>query len=86
MGSGTTPPALLNTVSGTVMHGADPTRVPEPKRGKLDEQARVFSQTFLLLQDDGRAGESGVAASGQRDEKSKGPRYYIKMDNLRFVG
>lgn len=89
---GTTPPALLITVSGTVLHGpaavaAGAGKGPVAARfgGKVEEQPRVFSQSFLLLQDPEAAGEAGAAA-GDAADKNKGPRYYIKTDNMRFVG
>lgn len=67
------------------MHGAEPKKVGEGKKGKVDEQVRVFSQAFLLLQDDEPAPTEAVeaAAGGKAD---KGARYYIKTDNMRFVG
>lgn len=71
------------------MHGADPKRVPETKKGKVDEQPRVFSQAFLLLQDEEPAPEGAEGppgANGKKDDANKGPRYYIKTDTLRFVG
>ena len=76
--SGTHPPPLLVTVSGTVIHGAGSVKNPPDMLANksLEGQSRVFSQTFLLVPDSSAAptkpGELG--------------RYYIGADALRFVG
>ncbi|TFK77456.1 NTF2-like protein [Pluteus cervinus] len=71
---GTSPPSLLVTVSGNVVHGR-----PNPNQAKkraIDEQPRVFHQTFMLVPDSAapptKAGEVG--------------KYYISADAFRFVG
>jgi NTF2-related export protein 1/2 len=73
---GATPPSLLVTVSGTVVHGK-PVQLPPGQRSKnIEGQARVFSQTFMLVPD-------SAAAPSQPGEPAK---YYIGADALRFVG
>ncbi|KAF5366928.1 hypothetical protein D9757_010846 [Collybiopsis confluens] len=71
---GSSPPSLLVTVSGTVIHGKP---LPSGQRSKtIDGQARVFSQTFMLVPD-------SAAAPSLPGEPAK---YYIGADALRFVG
>ncbi|KIK70607.1 hypothetical protein GYMLUDRAFT_32652 [Collybiopsis luxurians FD-317 M1] len=71
---GSSPPSLLVTVSGTVIHGK---QLPQGQRPRtIEGQARVFSQTFMLVPD-------STAAPSQPGEPAK---YYIGADALRFVG
>ncbi|KAF9074922.1 NTF2-like protein [Rhodocollybia butyracea] len=71
---GASPPSLLVTVSGTVVHGKP---APSLQRSKnIEGHARVFSQTFMLVPD-------SAAAPSQPGEPAK---YYIGADALRFVG
>ena len=71
--TGTQPPSLLVTVSGTVVHGGEP---DGSSARSVDGQPRVFSQTFMLVPDSTapqtKAGEVGT--------------YYISADAMRFVG
>jgi len=78
--TGSQPPNLLVTVSGTVTHGntANP---PAPssnstKSKNVDGQPRVFSQTFVLVPD-------SSAVPAKTGEVAK---YYISADAFRFVG
>ncbi|KAJ3936232.1 MAG: hypothetical protein NXY57DRAFT_986374 [Lentinula lateritia] len=73
---GSTPPSLLVTVSGTVVHGKPAQIAPGQRTKSVDGQARVFSQTFMLVPD-------SAAAPSQPGEPAK---YYIGADALRFVG
>ena len=77
MGTGSTPPNLLVTVSGTVVHGKGPTANPANTPHKtVDGHPRVFSQTFMLAPDpNAPPTKSGEVA-----------KYYITADALRFVG
>ena len=78
--TGSQPPNLLVTVSGTVTHGntASP---PAPsnnstKSKNVEGQPRVFSQTFVLVPD-------SSAVPAKTGEVAK---YYISADAFRFVG
>jgi NTF2-related export protein 1/2 len=73
--SGSQPPHLLVTVSGTVTHGK-PHPNPNPKAKNTEGQPRVFSQTFTLMPDP-------AAPPGKTGEVAK---YYISSDAMRFVG
>jgi NTF2-related export protein 1/2 len=78
--TGSQPPNLLVTVSGTVTHGnpANPA-LPSNNNAKsknVDGQPRVFSQTFVLVPD-----PSVVPA-----KTGEVAKYYISADALRFVG
>ncbi|KIY73561.1 NTF2-like protein [Cylindrobasidium torrendii FP15055 ss-10] len=70
---GTSPPSLLLTVSGNVLHGHGP---PSKDRGTVEGHARVFHQTFMLIPDQ-------EATSHLAGEVGK---YYIIADAFRFVG
>ncbi|KAK7465501.1 hypothetical protein VKT23_005476 [Stygiomarasmius scandens] len=73
---GTSPPSLLVTVSGTVVHGK-PNPVPTKTSSKnIEGQPRVFSQTFMLVPDT-------EASTSKPGEVAK---YYVSADALRFVG
>lgn len=75
--SGTSPPSLLITVSGSVTHGRGPAGNPPRTPSKVvDGHPRVFSQTFILVPDT-------AAAPSKPGEVAK---YYISADALRFVG
>ena len=78
--TGSQPPNLLVTVSGTVTHGtpANPTAPSNntTKSKNIDGQPRVFSQTFVLVPD-------SSAVPAKTGEVAK---YYISADALRFVG
>lgn len=76
--AGTTPPSLLVTVSGTVVHGksAETGATPTSSRS-VDSQPRVFTQTFMLAPD--TEPTSGDAAN-------KPVKYYVNTDSMRFVG
>ncbi|KAJ3750840.1 hypothetical protein DFH05DRAFT_1468762 [Lentinula detonsa] len=73
---GATPPSLLVTVSGTVVHGKPAPHAPGQRSKSVEGQARVYSQTFMLVPD-------SAAAPSQPGEPAK---YYIGADALRFVG
>lgn len=74
---GNQPPNLLVTVSGMVTHGRGPAGNPAATPAKsIDGQARVFSQTFMLVPDP-------TAPPAQTGEVAK---YYIAADAMRFVG
>ncbi|KAK0208632.1 hypothetical protein DFS33DRAFT_1380138 [Desarmillaria ectypa] len=74
---GTSPPSLLITVSGNVIHGRGPAGNPHTTGARtIDGHSRVFSQTFMLVPD-------ATAASTKAGEVGK---YYISADALRFVG
>jgi len=76
--TGSQPPELLVTVSGTVTHGNPNPPVPSinNKSKNVDGQPRVFSQTFVLVPD-----KSAVPA-----KTGEVAKYYISADALRFVG
>ena len=66
------------TVSGTVVHGKLAT-VSHPVPGKnVDNQPRIFAQTFMLAPD------SDTPASS--DSSAPNVKYYVLTDDLRFVG
>jgi NTF2-related export protein 1/2 len=74
---GHTPSPILITVSGTVLHGSMPAKIPQTKKpGVLP---RVFSQTFVLVH------EPTVQPAGQ-PESASSDVYYVRSDTLRFVG
>lgn len=74
LGTGSQPPSLLVTVSGTVVHGKGPEGNPAATHNKsLDGQPRVFSQTFMLVPD---------PAAGPGEQT----KYYVNADAMRFVG
>ncbi|THH16646.1 hypothetical protein EW146_g4028 [Bondarzewia mesenterica] len=74
--TGSQPPFLLVTVSGTVTHGGGPTANPTSAPPKtIEGHPRVFAQTFMLVPD--------AAATTKVGEVAK---YYISADALRFVG
>ena len=68
-----TPPALHVVVAGTVTHGKAAQQTHPTSSKAVDEQPRVFHQTFILSPD---------------TEKDEGGhvKYYITTDNMRFVG
>lgn len=82
--TGTTPPSLLVTVSGTVVHGDRPTSnkdgstwLTTTTSKAVDDQRRVFTQTFMLTPDpEPQAGDPGKASVV----------YYVNTDAMRFVG
>ncbi|CAG8732364.1 2309_t:CDS:2 [Acaulospora colombiana] len=75
----TTSPPILITVSGTVLHGTMPTKIPQTKKpGVLP---RVFSQTFVLAHDP--ASQPPATTS---DQPASNEVYYVRSDTLRFVG
>ena len=72
--TGSQPPSLLVTVSGTVVHGKGPEGNPAATPSKsVDGQPRVFSQTFMLVPDP-------TAGPGEQT------KYYVNADAMRFVG
>ena len=74
---GTTPPSLLLTVCGTVIHG--PTALssaPTSGSKNVDSQPRIFTQTFTLAPDTEQSAE----------DPSTSMKYYVNTDALRFVG
>ncbi|TDL28072.1 NTF2-like protein [Rickenella mellea] len=75
---GTTPPSLLVTVSGNVVHGKQANDNPNatPVKG-VDAQPRVFTQTFMLTPDPNAPGEEPMKPQVV---------YYVNADALRFVG
>lgn len=75
--TGSQPPSLLVTVSGTVIHGRGPAGNPAATPAKsVDGQPRVFSQTFMLVPDP-------TAPPTKTGEVAK---YYVNADAMRFVG
>lgn len=72
--TGSQPPSLMVSVSGTVTHGKGPAGNPAatPARS-VDGQPRVFHQTFMLVPDP-------TTAPGEPQ------KYYVNGDILRFVG
>lgn len=72
----TTPPSLLVTVCGTVVHGKTPKPTP-PASKVVDEQPRIFTQTFVLTPDPDAAASETAGSSVV---------YYVNADALRFVG
>jgi NTF2-related export protein 1/2 len=68
----TSPPSLLVTVSGTVMHGSSAS-VTQPSSRSLDDQLRLFAQAFMLAPDTDAAPGAQV-------------KYYVLSDDMRFVG
>lgn len=75
---GTTPPSLLVTVSGTVVHGKGPNANPAATPSKaIDGQPRVFTQTFMLTPDPDAPSADPTKASVV---------YYVNADAMRFVG
>ena len=73
---GTTPPSLLVTVCGTVIHGKGPNPTAPPSK-TVDEQPRIFTQTFVLTPDPDAAASESSGSSVV---------YYVNADSLRFVG
>ncbi|PVG03044.1 NTF2-like protein [Serendipita vermifera] len=74
-----TSPPILITVSGTVLHGTMPAKIPQTKKpGVLP---RVFSQTFVLAPDP----TSQPPATTTPEQATNGV-YYVRSDTLRFVG
>ena len=66
------------TVCGIVIHGKDAARsAPVPPSKPLDEQPRIFCQTFMLTPDT----EALPADAAQASVK-----YYVNTDDMRFVG
>lgn len=81
---GYTPAPILITVSGTVLHGTMPAKIPPNKKPGI--LPRVFSQTFVLAPEvttDAAAIPPGTSAAGAAAE---GIMFYIRTDTLRFVG
>ncbi|KAI5121301.1 hypothetical protein M0805_003770 [Coniferiporia weirii] len=75
----TSPPSLLVTVSGTVVHGKT-ANAPHPTSSKaIDDQPRIFAQTFMLAPDTDASVPTTDAAKPQ-------VKYYVLTDDLRFVG
>lgn len=74
--TGSQPPNLLVTVSGTVTHGNISVPSNSTKSKNVDGQPRVFSQTFILVPD-----QSAVPA-----KTGEVAKYYISADAFRFVG
>lgn len=67
------PPSLHVVVAGTVTHGK-PAQQAHPTSSKaVDEQPRVFHQTFILSPD-------------TESDDNGHVKYYITTDNMRFVG
>ncbi|EJD03827.1 NTF2-like protein [Fomitiporia mediterranea MF3/22] len=76
----TSPPSLLVTVSGTVVHGRAAVALTHPTASKsVDDQPRIFAQTFMLVPDSDNAAPGGDASSSQ-------VKYYVLSDDMRFVG
>ncbi|KAG5647690.1 hypothetical protein DXG03_008413 [Asterophora parasitica] len=74
---GTSPPSLLVSVSGSVIHGRGPAGNPSTTALRNPEgHPRVFSQTFMLVPDP-------AAPASKPGEVAK---YYVSADALRFVG
>ena len=75
--AGTSPPSLLVIVSGSVIHGKGPEgNPPDTPARSVDGQARVFSQTFMLVPDP----TAPPVAPGEV------AKYYVNADAMRFVG
>ena len=72
----TSPPSLLVTVCGIVMHRKDAVKSAHTTSKALDDQPRIFSQTFILTPDTEAAAEPGKSAV----------KYYVNTDDMRFVG
>lgn len=71
------PPSLLIVVSGTVVHGKNTqANSSAPPSKVIDDQPRVFSQTFMLVPDP----DATKTAAGEV------AKYYITADTYRFVG
>ena len=67
------------TVSGTVVHGKTATATHPITSKSVDDQPRIFSQTFMLVPD--------TEVGAQTPEASKPQvKYYILSDSMRFVG
>ncbi|KLO20073.1 NTF2-like protein [Schizopora paradoxa] len=67
------PPSLHVVVAGTVTHGKAAQQTHPTSSKAVDEQPRVFHQTFILSPD------------AEKDEGGH-VKYYITTDNMRFVG
>lgn len=75
--SGSQPPSLLVSVSGTVVHGKGPSGNPAATPSKsVDGQPRVFSQTFMLVPD----------SNAPKVAPGEVAKYYVNADSVRFVG
>ncbi|KAH6917061.1 hypothetical protein BKA70DRAFT_1251272 [Coprinopsis sp. MPI-PUGE-AT-0042] len=75
--TGSQPPSLLVTVSGTVTHGKGPAGNPPTTHHKnIEGHPRVFSQTFMLVPD----------PSAPPSKPGEVAIYYVGADALRFVG
>ncbi|KAH8120069.1 NTF2-like protein [Phellopilus nigrolimitatus] len=75
----TSPPSLLVAVSGTVVHGKAANN-PHPASSKaVDDQPRIFAQTFMLVPDT----DAPAAAT---DTSKPQVKYYVLTDGMRFVG
>lgn len=75
---GTNPTAILVTVSGIVLHGEMPSKMPQTKKhGVLH---RIFSQSFVLTPEPKPMIQPGAEAGQEAD------RYFIRADTMRFVG
>jgi hypothetical protein len=80
---GYTPAPILITVSGTVLHGTMPAKIPPNKKPGI--LPRVFSQTFVLAPEpatDATTIAPGTSVAGA----AEGIMFYIRTDTLRFVG
>lgn len=71
------PLTLIVTVSGTVLHGKNAAVQHPRKSGYMNDQPRVFAQTFVLTQSEG---------SPVNPATNSPPKYYISSDEMRFVG
>ena len=76
--AGSMPPSLLVTVSGTVIHGKLAMSAHPVPSKVLDNQPRIFAQTFMLAPDSDTSAPS--------DPSKPNVKYYILTDDLRFVG
>jgi len=73
---GYNPAPILITVSGTVIHGSVPPKMPQTK--KHGHLPRIFSQTFVLAPEPNPPQAEGTT--------SEGDTFYIRSDTMRFVG
>ena len=76
---GTFPPSLLITVNGVVIHGKTARNTHPTSSKAVDDQPRIFSQTFILVPELERN-------EGNADTSSGMMNYYILSDSMRFVG
>lgn len=75
----TSPPSLLVTVCGTIMHGKA-TESTRPVASKVvDDQPRIFAQTFMLTPETDSPQPPADGSSAQ-------VKYFVNTDDLRFVG